>query len=95
MEDSALIKSLIQKKEYKECGKILKNRIIDYLVNLINENGVEYEYTNIYDLIDFSEEYIKDERKNIARNLEYFSIEEDDLIFFDRMLNICKEFNIK
>ena len=95
MEDNKIAKQLIQDKKYDECIRIVKNKIIDYIVSLIREKDPDYEYTTIIDLIEMSEQYIGDERKNIARNLEYFSFEEDEIITLTRLLEICEIYNIK
>lgn len=95
MEDNRAIKDLIQNKKYKECIQIVKEIVIEYIVNLIKEKDPEYEYTNIIDLIELSEYYIEDERKNIARDLEYFSFEEDSIIVLSRLIDICELYNIK
>lgn len=94
MEDNKKIKQFLQEKRYKECANILKNKIIEYITSLIKEKNPEFEYTNIIDLIELSEYYIKDERKNIARQLEYFSFEEEDIDVLERMLNICELYNV-
>ena len=95
MEDNKLTKKLIQEKRYGECIKIIKDKIIEYIVSLIRNKDSSYEYTNVIELIEMSEHYIDDERKNIARNLEYFSIEEDEIIVLARLLEICEIYNIK
>lgn len=95
MEDNSIIKEYLEQKKYDECTNILKTKIIDYIVDLIKEKCEDYEYTNIIELIEMSEYYIDDERKNIARNLEYFSFEEKDIDVLERMLEICKIYNIK
>ena len=95
MEDNKILKELIQKRRYQECIDILKAKIIDYVVDLINDKGIEYEYTNIIDLIQLSECYIDDERKNIAKNLKYFSFNEDKILCIDRLLEICRLYNIR
>ena len=95
MEDNKNISDFLHQKNYKECIKLLKNKIIQYIVKLINENGIEYEYTNIIELIELSEKYINDERKNIAKKIEYFSFDEDESLCLDRLLEICKIYNIK
>ena len=95
MEDNKIIKQLIQEKRYSECTKMIKNKIIDYVVDLIRNKDSSYEYANIIELIEMSNHYIDDERKNIAKNLEYFSIEEDEIIVLTRLLEICEIYNIK
>lgn len=93
--DNELLKKLIRENKYKESADILKEKIIEYIVDIIKQTEKEYEYTNIIDLIAFSEQFIEDERRDIARNLEYFSFEEDDILRLDRMLTICEKYNIK
>ena len=95
MEDNKIIKQLIQDQRYSECTKIIKDKIIEYVVDLIRNKDSSYEYTNVIELIEMSNHYIDDERKNIARNLEYFSIEEDEIIVLYRLLEICEIYNIK
>lgn len=95
MVDSKILKQLIKENRYKESADIIKERIIEYVVDIIKQKEKDYEYSNIIDLIGFSELYIEDERKNIARNLEYFSFEEDDILRLNRMLKICEKYNIK
>ena len=95
MEDNNIIKKYLEEKKYYECSNILKEKIINYIINLIKEKYEDYEYTNIIELIEMSEIFIDDERKNIARNLEYFSFEEKDIDVLERMLEICKIYNIK
>lgn len=88
------LKELIQKEEYNECCKILEESIIIYIVKLIKKVKKDYEYTNIIDLIDESQYYIKGENKNIAKKLKFFSIEEEDRNRFERLLNLCETYNI-
>ena len=95
MEDNNKIKKYLEEKKYYECSNILKEKIINYIVKLINNKYEDYQYTNIIELIEMSEYYIDDERKNIARNLEYFSFKEKDIDVLERMLEICKTYNIK
>ena len=95
MEDNIVAKQLIQDKKYGECIKLVKDKIIKYVVNLIKKKDSTYEYTNVIELIEMSNYFIDDERKNIAKNLEYFSIEEDEIIVLSRLLEICEIYNIK
>jgi len=95
MEDNRVIKGLIQEKKYSEAIKMLKDKIIEYVVDLIRNKDTSYEYTNVIDLIQVSNHYIEDERKNIPINLEYFSIEEDEKIVLARLLEICEIYNIR
>ena len=95
MEDNKVIKELIQEKKYSEAIKMIKDKIIEYVVDLIRKKDSSYEYTNVIDLIQMSNHYIEDERKNIARNLEYFSIEEDKVVVLARLLEICEIYNIR
>ena len=95
MEDNKQTKQFIEIKKNKETLSFIKNKIIDYLINIINQKGGDYEYTNIMDLIEMSEQFIDDERKYIARNIEYFSFEEEDIITLSRLLKICETYNIK
>lgn len=95
VEDNIVIKQLLESKKYKECINIIKNKIIEYIVGIIKKQAPYYEYTNIIDLIEISEQYIYDERKNIARNIEYFSFEEDEMVILGRLLEICEIYDIK
>lgn len=95
MEDNKKIKQYLKEEKYNECSNILKRKIITYIVNLIKEKYKEYEYTNIIELIEMSNYYIDDERKELAQKLEYFSFEEEELDVLERMLEICKAYNIK
>jgi len=95
MEDNKVTKQLIQDKKYDECIKMVKDKIIEYIIDLIRQKDPSYEYTNIIELIEMSNYYIEDERKYIAKNLEYFSIEEDEIITLTRLLDICDIYNIK
>lgn len=93
--DNEILKRLIRENKYKESADIIKKKIIEYVVNIIKQKEKDYEYSNIIDLIEFSERYIEDERKHIARNLEYFSFEEDDILRLERLLKICEKYYIK
>ena len=95
MVDNEMLKRLIRENKYKESADIIKERIIRYVADIIKQKEKDYEYSNIIDLIGFSELYIEDERKNIARNLEYFSFEEKDVLRLERLLKICEKYNIK
>ena len=76
--DSNYLKKLLEEHNYQECISILKNKIIQYIVCLIQKKMPSYEYTTIIDLIQLSEICISDERKEIAKHLEYFSFEENE-----------------
>ena len=89
------IRKYINFKEYEKASKYLEKIIIDYTVNLIKQEQEDFEYTTIFDLIDASNLYIKDKRKNIARQIRNYSEYIDEMDNLYRLLELCKDYNIK
>lgn len=94
MEDKDF-KEYLSKKEYNECSKIIKKKIINYVVNIIKKYDENYKYTTIEDLIDASRYYIKSKEKYIAELIDVESFEEEPLDKLERLLNLCEKFSIK
>lgn len=94
MEDNNF-KECLLKKEYNKCSKIIKKKIIDYVVNIIKKYDENYKYTTIEDLIDSSRYYIKSKEKHIAELIEVESFEEEPLDKLERLLKLCERFSIK
>jgi len=88
------IRELIKKQRYDKCLDILENAIIEYIVNLIRQTKNDFEYTTIFDLIEASKIYIKDEKKNIAKQLRIYSKEIEDIDNIYRLLGLCEEYKI-
>ena len=88
------IKELIKQKRYDKCLDILEKAIIEYIVNLIRQEKNDFEYTTIFDLIEASNIYIKDERKNIASKIRIYSIHIEDIDNIYRLLGLCEEYKI-
>ena len=81
--DIKKIKEYIELKKYEEASRHLEKIIINYTVNLIKQKKEDFEYTTIFDLIDASNKYIDDERKNIAKKIRNYSeyIDEMDNVY--------------
>ena len=88
------IRELIKKQRYDKCLDILENAIIEYIVNLIKLEKIDFEYTTIFDLIEASKIYIKDERKNIASQIRIYSKQINDVDNIYRLLGICEDYII-
>ena len=88
------IKELIKQKKYDKCLDILEKAIIEYIVNLIKQEKNDFEYTTIFDLIEASDRYIKDERKNIASQIRIYSAQIEDIDNIYRLLGICEDYKI-
>ena len=88
------IKELIRQNKYDKCLEILENAIIEYIVNLIKLEKIDFEYTTIFDLIEASKIYIKDERKNIASQIRIYSKQINDVDNIYRLLGICEDYII-
>ena len=95
MEDEEFFKKYLKDTNYNKCIEIIKNKIVIYIVNLIKNKKKDYEYTDIIDLIDASNKYLSDEEKEIANKIEYFSIEEKDINKLERLMRLCKTYNIR
>lgn len=93
--DIEKIRKYINFKEYEKAIIYLEKVIIEYVVNLIKYEREDFEYTTIFDLIDESNKYIKDERKNIASQIRNYSEYLDELDNVYRLLELCKYYNIK
>lgn len=89
------IREYINFKEYEKANIYLEKVIIEYVVNLIKEKKEDFEYTTIFDLIDTSNEYITDERKNIAKQIRNYSEYIDEMDNVYRLLELCENYNIK
>ena len=88
------IRELIKKQRYDKCLDILENAIIEHIVNLIKLEKIDFEYTTIFDLIEASKIYIKDERKNIASQIRIYSKQINDVDNIYRLLGICEDYII-
>ena len=88
------IKELIKQQRYDKCLDILEKAIIEYIVNLIKQEKNDFEYTTIFDLIEASDRYIKDERKNIASQIRIYSIQIEDIDNIYRLLKLCEDYKI-
>ncbi len=75
------VKDKIKEDKYQEAIEIVRNEIKLEVTKLICKECKNFQYTDIYDLIRASEEYIKSDKKKIARVLydsEDFMIDEKD-----------------
>ena len=88
------LKELIKKNQYDECLEILEKAIIDYVVNLIKIKKSDFKYTTIFDLIDASNIYIEDKRKNIASQIRIYSKKIDYIDNIYRLLALCEDYKI-
>ena len=88
------IKELIKQQRYDKCLDILEKAIIEYVVNLIKQEKKDFQYTTIFDLMDASQKYIKDERKGIANQIRVYSRQIEDIDNIYRLLDLCKDYNI-
>lgn len=95
MKDNEKFKEFLAKKDYNECIKIMENIISNYVVNLIKEKGINYEYTGFFDLVDASNKYLDGEERFIAEKIKFFSVEEDELEKLERLMELCATYNIK
>lgn len=93
--DIEKIRKYINFKEYEKAIIYLEKVIIEYVVNLIKCEKEDFEYTTIFDLIDASDKYIDDKRKNIARQIRNYSKHLDEVDNVYRLLELCKNYNIK
>ncbi len=93
--DIEKIRKYINFKEYEKAIIYLEKVIIEYVVNLIKYEREDFEYTTIFNLIDESNKYMKDERKNIASQIRNYSEYLDELDNVYRLLELCKYYNIK
>ena len=92
--DIKKIKEYIELNKYEKASLYLEKIIIDYTVNLIKQEQEDFEYTTIFDLIDASNIYIKDKRKNIARQIRNYSEYLDEMDNVYRLIELCIEYNI-
>ena len=90
----AWAKQYLKNSEYKECANILENKIINFVVNLIKEREPEYEYTTLMDLIEYSELILDKYYKYLAEKIKFYE-EEEDLNRLERLLALCKTYNIE
>ena len=95
MEDNDKFKMFLKQENYSECVKIIEDKIIDYVVNQIKSKGIDYEYTDIFDLIDISRNYLDDDIKYIPEKIKLFSIQEEPIEKLERLMEICRIHNIK
>ena len=93
--DIEKIRKYINFKEYEKAIIYLEKVIIEYVVTLIKCEKEDFEYTTIFDLIDASDKYIDDKRKNIARQIRNYSKHLDEVDNVYRLLELCKNYNIK
>lgn len=93
--DIEKIKEYVELKKFEKASQYLEKIIIDYIVNLIKQKKEDFEYTTIFDLIDASDKYIDDKRKNVARQIRNYSDYLDDMDNVYRLLELCKNYNIK
>ncbi len=89
-------KIYLKENQYDKCCKIIRNILIEYIVNKINKNidGIKYTYTNMSDLIKVSTKYIKDEDKYIAGKIENYAYDETYIEELERLLIICRTYGI-
>ena len=92
--DIKIIKEYIDSKKYEKAVMYLEKIIIEYVTNLIREKKEDFEYTTIFDLIYASNEYINDERKNIAKQIRNYSEYIDEMDDVYRLIELCIEYNI-
>lgn len=93
MEDNNF-KEFLSKRDYEQCNRIIRKKIINYVVEIIKQYDKEYEYSTIEDLIDFSRYYIKGEEKHIAELIEVESFEEEPLEQLERLMSLCEKIDI-
>lgn len=92
--ENEMFKKYLKNSEYKECANILENKIINFVVNLIKEREPEYEYTTLMDLIEYSELILDKNYKYLAEKIKFYE-EEEDLNRLERLLALCKTYNIE
>lgn len=88
------IKEYIKLSKYEKASLYLEKIIIDYTVNLIKQKKGDFEYTTIFDLIEASNKYIDDKRKNIAKQIRNYSEYLDEMDNVYRLIELCIEYNI-
>ncbi len=90
-------KENLMMKNYDKCIEIVREIIINHIVYHINLNidWPKYTYTNIRDLICFSEKYIKTDDKYIAGKINNYLYEETKEEKLDRLLTLCDTYSIK
>ncbi len=87
-------KEYLKQGQYDKCVKIIEEKIIAYIVNLIQKKDPIYSYTNIIDLMNDSEFYLEGENKYIAQKIYFFDVEEKDINKLERLLEICEVYHI-
>ncbi len=95
MENNIELKELLKNEKYNECAKLIENKIINYIINLIKAKGIELEDTGLFDLIEASNKFLDGDEKFIAEKIKFFSIDEEPIEKLERLLEICKVYNIK
>ncbi len=95
MEENDIFKMYLNKQNYKECINILENKIRNYIINLIHKKNSEYECVCILDLIYASNKYIESEDKYIAEKINFFSVDEEPIEKLERLIELCKTYNIR
>lgn len=93
MLDNDILKNLFQNKQYNKCIDLLKNKIVAFVINQIQQKDSSIEFTTIPDLITVSDFYIND--TSIASALLYALMQDDELKQIELLLAICESHNIK
>ena len=94
---SSKFKENLATKNYSECVEIVRKIIIEHIVYNINLNieWPKYTYTDIIDLMMFSEKYIESDDKYIAGKINNYLYEETKEEELDRLLLLCDTYSIK
>ena len=93
MLDNDILKNLFQNKQYNKCIDLLKNKIVAFVINQIQQKDSSIEFTTIPDLITVSDFYIND--SSIANALLYALMQDDELKQIELLLAICESNNVK
>lgn len=87
------LKYYISKNNYKKCCEILEKDIKKTIVKEIRKIDPDYNYVDIYDLIDTSNALLKEPYKSIAENIRFFSENEEYEDTLKRLMELYKIIN--
>lgn len=93
MLDNDILKSHFQNKQYYKCVELLKNKIVSFVINQIQEKDSSIAFTTIPDLITVSDFYL--DNSSVASALFYALMQDDQLKQIELLLSICENNSIK
>lgn len=84
------LKYFISRREYKKCCEILERDIKNNIIAKIKKIDPEYNYIDIYDLIETSRLLLKEPYKSIAEKIRFFSEDEKYEDTLKRLMELYK-----